>query len=523
MPYLAGTTEESNVDADVINDTTTGENTNTNTNDTDNSNTDTSNNSSSDSSTTNTTDTTNSNSGTNTTIDTNTIENGSTDTNNTTSSTTEKEVVIEHNGKSYKNKDIIEVPYSREETNFAFLLKNYPKGAKINWQVLKLGTDNTSIFATNETIHDNFGINMKEIHILDVVANYNDEKIRVTIKRVVKEFEFLGLVARDRENKRRLARSSQTLWLVDKPSISNNPRLIDYAICISPRLKEMNIAKNDIKWYFNKNVKGVGKIKTFKWISENEEIVNTKVIAGYPNRVVNSLIVRWVDENKQTYKVVPPAVQFTIETLFKNLKKINDLTERLGKYKIEIEPKLEFKGLQYNEEDRGTRFYITRREGSVNAKVDLKYKVPLPPPYSLDLTIPWINFTVGEIGAFIDLKTGLEVGGILSYEKRNDRKKFKKIKNTIQAKGSGGIEFGAKVKILPSVENVVFNIKAYGKTTLNVAGKLNFKNNEEVDFKPQVYLDPLIGGFNGEIEAGDITIFNQSYEWQLINRLEIYP
>ncbi|WP_159285226.1 hypothetical protein, partial [Tenacibaculum maritimum] len=42
------TTEESNVDTDVINDTTTGENTNTNTNDTDNSNTDTSNNSSSD-------------------------------------------------------------------------------------------------------------------------------------------------------------------------------------------------------------------------------------------------------------------------------------------------------------------------------------------------------------------------------------------------------------------------------------------------------------------------------------------
>ncbi|WP_407265101.1 hypothetical protein R5O05_04325 [Tenacibaculum maritimum] len=134
MPYLAGTTEESNVDTDVINDTTTGENTNTNTNDTDNSNTDTSNNSSSDSSTTNTTDTTNFNSGTNTT----TIENGSTDTNNTTSSTTEKEVVIEHNGKSYKNKDIIEVPYSRELDLQTFELKNIDKDSnRIEWSLHK--------------------------------------------------------------------------------------------------------------------------------------------------------------------------------------------------------------------------------------------------------------------------------------------------------------------------------------------------------------------------------------------------
>ncbi|MFL0076513.1 hypothetical protein [Tenacibaculum maritimum] len=411
------TTEESNVDTDVINDTTTGESTNTNTNDTDNSNTDTSNNSSSDSSTTNTTDTTNSNSGTNTTTDTNAIENGSTDTNNTTSSTIEKEVVIEHNGKSYKNKDIIEVPYSREETNFAFLLKNYPKGAKINWQVLKLGTDNTSIFATNETIHDNFGINMKEIHILDVVANYNDEKIRVTIKRIAKEFELEELVVQDGRvgRKRRAASSDETLYFVDN-KLGEDLRSVRYGIKINPKLDEEEIIKNSISWTINEeeNIEDRGKKRIYEWIPDSNENTKTIVKAGYSKKIEKEVNVKWIDEDLMRIDIA-----HKLGPIFKAFDKLNYVTKKLSpalpcdvqildNYKtLLVQKKLGISYQTKNEEIKYNRLYkeVQKFKFSANNGVDI---FKLNCGKEIKVYIPGTSYEITLAGAKFSISSGLK-------------------------------------------------------------------------------------------------------------------
>ncbi|MFL0061860.1 fibronectin type III domain-containing protein, partial [Tenacibaculum maritimum] len=490
------TTEESNVDTDVINDTTTGENTNTNTNDTDNSNTDTSNNSSSDSSTTNTTDTTNSNSGTNTTTDTNAIENGSTDTNNTTSSTTEKEVVIEHNGKSYKNKDIIEVPYSREETNFAFLLKNYPKGAKINWQVLKLGTDNTSIFATNETIHDNFGINMKEIHILDVVANYNDEKIRVTIKRIAKEFKLEELYAL--HNKKRLAKSGQILYLVRTPFFANTNKKVKYALKLDKRLDENLIPPNAMQWSFNGENQYFSKAKTniTRDLEGSGGVITTSVNVGNPNFLEKSVDVKWVDGYNRKVSVISPAVQNALKELSGYVKKLGSVLKKLDNTG-ELEFNISFQGEENLEEDINSRFYNIIRKGGFGGNIDLVFNGF---SYGLDLRV---------ITAEVSLKPILSISssGQMGYIKRNDKDSFTEtgvemgfgLNADLQVVG----ELGLSIKIVELKGKPYAGISSWGEIKYNNNTK-RISGNVGIG-KPYVGIlgELLVGGYN-VVPSGDI-------------------
>ena len=163
-----------------------------------------------------------------------------------------------------------------------------------------------------------------------------------------------------------------------------------------------------------------------------------------------------------------------------------------------------------------------KREGGVDAGVSITYEVPLPPPYSIKLVVPWINYKIGEIGAYIELGAGLQIGGKIEYKKRNDKKTFEKTKSTVELTLSGGVELGAKVDILPEVKAVTFDIKIYGKASLVGQGKLEFKTNGTIEFKPEVYFEPLVGGFSGNIKAGDVTIFKQSYEWRLLDKIMIY-
>ena len=201
------TGEDSDNNSDNSTDDTTDEG---NTDNTDSDNTDTTDSNTSDENESSDTDT---DTDTSNNSDSSNAGNNDSSTNNDSSNDDNTEIVIVHENKSYKDGDVIEVEYHREKSYFAFLLKNYPKDANFNWQVLKLGTDNTAAFATNETIHDNLGIDMKQIHILDIVANYNDKKIQVTIKRRTKEFELEELYAL--HNEKRLAKSGQKLYVID--------------------------------------------------------------------------------------------------------------------------------------------------------------------------------------------------------------------------------------------------------------------------------------------------------------------
>ena len=322
-----------------------------------------------------------------------------------------------------------------------------------------------------------------------------------------------------------MAKSGQVLYLVQKPTLPEDFQEVNFEIKTSPKVYKNQIRRTDIKWSFDgtNSFDNYGEKKIKRNLRAREAEYETSVTTGYQNQTERSVDIKWIKEDKQTHKVIPPAIQSQVEDIFEKVKTIKKIIDRYTSDRIKIEPKIEIRGTQRNKEDKETRFYKTIRDGSIEAKVDVKYKVKLPPPYSWELKIPFSNINLGKIGAFIDLKASIGISGVLTYEKRNDKDYFKKTKNTIQAKGSGGAEFGVKADILSNVENVTIEIKAYGKATLNVAGKLVIKSNDDIEFKPTIYFDPLIGAFKGKIMAGGITVFDQSHEWQLLDRFTIYP
>ncbi|MCD9579224.1 hypothetical protein [Tenacibaculum maritimum] len=430
MPYLAGTTEESNVDTDVINDTTTGENTNTNTNDTNNSNTNTSNNSSSDSSsTTNTTDTTNSNSGTNTTTDTNAIENGSTDTNNTTSSTTEKEVVIEHNGKSYKNKDIIEVPYSRELDLQTFELKNIDKDSnRIEWSLHK---DFEAISAEkylgkgeriSTDVRDIGGAIVLQAAYWSSASSYTNgdsKKIRVLLKIPRKEFELEELVALHQG--KRLAKSGEILYLLHPPTSYKDYKKVDYGIKISPRLKEKEIPKYHIQWSFdtNKNPEYYGK-KTFtRNLRARDVKYVTSVHIGSPNKLEKSVDVKWVKQYDNSFNYLSKfnKVLVFLEQFNRIAKKFNTLLpcegSILGNYEaLAGAKKIAFNLKGYNEEDKESRELFDVLQTT------LKLQSASLANFECGKNIGYLGVSIGKIYDGIDL--GANINFIYKLKTKNE-------------------------------------------------------------------------------------------------------
>ncbi|MFL0070772.1 hypothetical protein, partial [Tenacibaculum maritimum] len=188
------------------------------------------------------------------------------------SSTTEKEVVIEHNGKSYKNKDIIEVLYSRELDLQTFELKNIDKDSnRIEWSLHK---DFEAISAEKYLGKgERIGTDVRDIGVVIVLqagywssassyTNGDSKKIRVLLKIPRKEFELEELVALHQG--KRLAKSGEILYLLHPPTSYKDYKKVDYGIKISPRLKEKEIPKYHIQWSFdtNKNPEYYGK-KTF--------------------------------------------------------------------------------------------------------------------------------------------------------------------------------------------------------------------------------------------------------------------
>lgn len=451
------------------------------------------------------------------------------DTNDPETEETENSIFIRYNGKDYKNGDKIEIQYERDLPLQRFELIGI-KGEKITWDVYKNFNDIAVIKAFTDTDNDvSFNVlAMPNRYVL--AAEYEEKKdIRVNIHIIKDQFSLTELTATHKNKPNRVAKSDQTLYLVDPPSLINTKRVVKYNVNINPNLNSKKYSKSDISWHYDKpgtqlgNPKNDGEKTITRILTESSNTITTTVKAGYLDVKEKSVDIKWINEDKKTIKVVPPGIQNTITTIFKNMKKIEDITKKFGKFKIELKPKVEFFGTKFNEEDDKSRFYNIVKDGGVNASLDLKYKVPLPPPYSLDLTIPWINYKIGEIGAYIDIFGAIKASGVLRYEKRIDKDIFTRTTNSIIIKGEGGLEIGAKVDILPEVEVVVIDLRAFGKAKLIASGKVNFTDGNNYIFKPEVYIEPLIGGYSGEIKVNDYVIFKDTFEKQLTERIKIYP
>ncbi len=414
--------------------------------------------------------------------------------------------------------------YDRAQSNYAFFLKEYQEGVAIRWTFLEEGSDLTNDFIIDTRDKDFIMLNMdKASGALELKAKYGEKEIAVKLVWDFVEYEFTELSAKHKTN--RIAKSGEVLYLVDPPSVTNTYKEVRYGITTNPKTIDESKIRN-IKWYKDENRPenqlAINTTEITRNIKEDDN-TTTYVYAGNPDNLTKGIEVKWVDEKRIKYEVIPSAVQFTAEKVFDGFKTIKTITDKFGKYAPKIEPRIKFTGTQFNEEDEDSRFYNIIQEGSVDASVRVFYDIPLPPPYSINLTVPYINYTIGEIGAYVLVLTEAGMSGGLRKEKRNDKQNFIRTQNNIALRGSGSIEFGARINVLPEVKAVVIDVKAYGKAKLSASGKVVFNTNGSTEFAPRVYFDPLVGGFKGKIKAGKVTIFNQKFEWQLIERIRIYP
>ncbi|EGV43086.2 hypothetical protein BZARG_3078 [Bizionia argentinensis JUB59] len=86
---------------------------------------------------------------------------------------------------------------------------------------------------------------------------------------------------------------------------------------------------------------------------------------------------------------------------------------------------------------------------------------------------------------------------------------------------SGDFAEQAKVEILPGVDLVVFEVKAYGKSCIVFEGDLKINTNDSDELAYEVYFNPLVGGVSAEIKVSGYEVFNQSYEWYIFSRINI--
>ncbi len=358
----------------------------------------------------------------------------------------EGEPYVSFRDEKYKDGDSIVVAYDTEITDFAFLLKQYPKEAVIEWQVLFLGTDYTAKYAQNEVIYDNFGINTGETKRLTIVANYNDEKITVEFIRESEEYQLEELWAIHRETRK--AKSGETLYVLED---SEEP--VNLRIDTDSKISTTNL--NNITWYkTNTEVQNIfDQNKTSLTLPNSEKNkIKYLVEAGNPLSLKKDVDVEWVDYydvNKDIFE------KFNKVLIF--LQEFNKFSRKFGKIlpcEISILNNLDaLKGAKkasfnirtYNKEDSKSREYFDVIETS------LKLKSSDLANLKCSKSLGWSSFSLGNV--YVDFSLGANIDFKYQVKTKNESNEIE-----TSPEISGGISFTPKfgLESNPEVSEYLF-------------------------------------------------------------------
>ncbi len=354
----------------------------------------------------------------------------------------EGEPYISFRDEKYKDGDSIVIAYDTEITDFAFLLKEYPKEAVIEWQVLFLGTDYTAKYAQNEVIYDNFGINTGETKRLTIVVNYNDEKITVEFIRESEEYQLEELWAIHRETRK--AKSGEKLYLVPK-GLDDREKKVKYTVKLKPDFDENKL--RHLEWSYidpklNNNLKQIFNTHEInRNITENNDLLTTNVDAGYPNSVRKSIDVEWIQEERKRIDIANK-----LGPLLKTFDKINYVTKKFKKFgfpcsfellddvgRLIGKNQLKISYEKYNEEETNNRLYKNVDKFKLIATGADIFKLKC----GKDITVP-IPFTSKEItlaGANLEIAAGLKGTIELNREKQIETNKISFDKSKVSGGG----------------------------------------------------------------------------------------
>ncbi len=270
----------------------------------------------------------------------NTTQNSANNTNNgnnTGTKATENDYYIAYKGAKYYTGGMIKIPYQRN-MNETFELGTLSDTTKVNFTIHQPGKQElwrgytgdykkTTIPIEDATLNNN-------LRVLDLLAEaYKTKgkpKVRIGIEKVVMPFTFAKLQAIDLSNKSRIAGAGETLYYINKPTVSKESKNTQFAITTNPTLDVNKIPKENIKWTFNSTAynDNDGVLQFSKYVNENKDIKITAT-TGFSNSSSKSVNVKWVEEGYYKNTLSLESDNFKnplIEKVFEATKMVNKAT-----------------------------------------------------------------------------------------------------------------------------------------------------------------------------------------------------
>lgn len=317
--------------------------------------------------------------------------NGNNNSDGDTSDSTTYDVKIWFNedNREYADGETINIDFTSDKRDIVFRLKNYPESIEqFKWRFMHNNVDHTVDVQNIENNLDNFGLNIgSKAGDIKLIAEYDGKPIELIINVVRKEFELKSITAVDGENNKRKAHWGEKLYLVngtvDLGGITASKREINYEAKITPDLDFKEFSIGDLVYSFEdqetNNLEQEFGVKTItRTVEEEEDIIRTKVKAGYPAEKEMYVDVQWVD---QDLNVVSYANK--INQLMKVFELVNDVSDKMATVAPcqitilqDLNRNIKFQWSNYNIEDRYSRqaHKVAKFEfiGSVGNLVKLK-------------------------------------------------------------------------------------------------------------------------------------------------------
>ena len=497
-------------------DNTTTENTNTNSGNNTNNNSQTN-----DPSDPNTN--TNTNSNTNSPIVTTNNNNNNNNNNNTGNNTsnnsngtnvTGTDYYIEYKGGKYFTGGKIKIPYKRYMFE-TFEMKSLEAGTKVNFTIhepgkqdMWRGYDANSAKQTipiNELTGSLINLYKQDLHASAFELS-NEPKVVVEVEKIVTPFNQNGLTATDLGNTSRVAKAGETLYYINKPTLSTERNNTEFKAILS-QSDNNKIPPEYLTWKIDGRAddykNGVSKFNVL--ISENK--INTTISnkAGFPDMTNKEVKVKWVDEKKQFISFASK-----ISGLLKILEIINSVSEKVEKiapckatFLKDFNNSLVWKKENFNQEDNKSRHILDIKRFDFQLKAsDLAL---LECSKKMGVSAFGYDINLGEI--YVKLGVGLEV--VIRNDKIYylENQRFLKDKNT----SSGGFTIKGELGLRGNIgteedENgTQWGIKYGANTSITGGGKIEYPlggdNNVMGAF---LYINPLMYTLKASVKIGPL-------------------
>ena len=407
---------------------------------------------------------------------------------------------IKHKNKKYYTGDKIKLPYKRNMLE-TFEMGDVADTTKVNFNIYYPNGGGLKTIVAGFEKKKTFFIekHSEELLKLDIYAFAkvpDSIGVRIEIDKEVKKFDLTELKAIDLRNGNRVAKSGETLYYVNFPSIEKERRDTQFIAEIKPNIPKEEIPVSFINWTVNSKEfeTNQGELDFKTSINEKQDKKIT-VKTGNPTQTSKSVQIKWVDGYDISVKVVSPAVQNALRKLSEYVNSIGSVLNKLdntGKLEFNIS----FQGEEFLEEDKATRFYNIVRKGGFSGGINLVFKGFT---YGADLKLAKAKIYLKPI-------IGLIASGQMQYEKRNDKKDFIEKDFTMNFGLQADLQVGGEL----GLDLGVVNINANPYAGISSWGNIRYSNiNKSIEGeigigKPYVGIKGgmTLGGYN-IIPSGD--------------------